>query len=309
MIADTLDEVMAYIRRYVVLPADAADFLALWVAHTWAFEAAETTPYVRVVSPERQCGKTRLFECLEKLCRRGWHTIDVTAAVLYRKGETEAPTLLFDEVDQMPFEDRRGVVSVLNAGYKISGRVWRCTDKGELLEFNCFYPKAIAGLDNGKVPDTVADRSVHVRLKRRRPDEQVAKFRHGAADVEAEPLRAALQAWAAANLEALAHADAGAARRAVGPPGRGMGAAAGDRRPGRRHLAAPCSAGGAGPRRRHGRRRHRRGQAALCAPPACGPSRATPNGCPRPTSSPGSTTRRRRAGRLGTTGPESRSTT
>src|SRR4051794_19689327 len=197
---------MAYIRRYVVLPAEAADFLTLWVAHTWAFEAAESTPYVRVVSPERQCGKTRLFECLEKLCRRGWHTIDVTAAVLYRKGETEAPTLLFDEVDQMPFQDRRSVVSVLNAGYKISGRVWRCTERGELLEFNCFYPKAIAGLDNGRVPDTVADRSVHVRLKRRRPDEPVARFRHGTADAEAEPLRDALHRWAMANLDALAHA-------------------------------------------------------------------------------------------------------
>jgi hypothetical protein len=202
-----LDRVVAFIRRYVVLAAEAADFLALWTAHTWAFEAAETTPYVRVVSPERQCGKTRLFETLEKLTRRGWHTIDVTAAVLYRKGEAEAPTLLFDEVDQMPFDDRRGVISVLNAGYKISGRVWRATDKGELLEFNAFYPKAIAGLDNGKVPDTIVDRSVHVRLKRRRPDETIARFRHGVADREAEPLRDALRAWAVPNLETLAHAE------------------------------------------------------------------------------------------------------
>jgi Protein of unknown function (DUF3631) len=206
-VGETLDAVVAFIRRYVVLPAEAADFLALWALHTWAFEAAETTPYVRVVSPERQCGKTRLLEALEKVTRRGWHTVDVTAAVLYRKGETEAPTLLFDEVDQLPFEDRRGVIGVLNAGYKISGRVWRCTDKGELLEFNAFYPKAIAGLDNGKVPDTIVDRSVHVRLKRRRPGEMVAKFRHGSADREAEPLRDAMHAWAIANLEPLAHAE------------------------------------------------------------------------------------------------------
>ena len=58
--AELLDEIKAFITRFVVLPSDAAgDVLALWVLHTHAFDAFWATPYLRIVSatPEaaRRC--------------------------------------------------------------------------------------------------------------------------------------------------------------------------------------------------------------------------------------------------------------
>jgi integrase len=65
MSAILLDDVVAFIRRYVVLTDVQADTLALWTAHTHAIDAAETTPYLAITSPEKRSGKTRLLEVLE----------------------------------------------------------------------------------------------------------------------------------------------------------------------------------------------------------------------------------------------------
>jgi len=49
-----LNDVVALLRRYVVLNAHAAIAVALWVVHTHAMEAAETTPYLHITSPEER---------------------------------------------------------------------------------------------------------------------------------------------------------------------------------------------------------------------------------------------------------------
>ena len=61
-LAALLDVVEHHVRRYVVLSADQAGAIALWIAHTHAFAAAHATPYVSITSPEMQSGKTRLLE-------------------------------------------------------------------------------------------------------------------------------------------------------------------------------------------------------------------------------------------------------
>jgi Protein of unknown function (DUF3631) len=202
-----LNATRQFIKRYVVIADEAADFLALWVAHTHAFEAALTTPYVRVTSAERASGKTRLLECLSLLVRRGWLAVNPSAAVVFRKGDSDAPTLLLDEIDQTPFGDRRDLLAVLNAGYRIGVKVPRCDDKGNLHEFDVFYPKAFSGIDDGKLPDTLYSRSVPVRLERRRPDELIERFTHRRAEPEAEKLSERIASWTVAHLERLADAE------------------------------------------------------------------------------------------------------
>jgi hypothetical protein len=206
-LAAPLDQVATYIRRYMVLGDDALDFLALWVAHTWAFEAAVTTPYARVVSPERASGKSRLLEVLRLLVRRPWLAASVSAAVVYRKGDSDAPTLLLDEIDQAPFADRRDLVGVLNAGFQLGAKVARATEKGEVEEFDAFFPKAFAGLDDGQLPDTLQSRSIQVRLERRRLEETVERFRRRYAEPLADELREWLSAWAEGAIDELAYAE------------------------------------------------------------------------------------------------------
>ena len=103
---ELLDDVARFIERFQVLPSrEVADLLALWVLHTHSFEAAWATPYLRITSAAPESGKTQLLEILATLVRRGWHAVNPSVAVLYRKIDRRPPTLLLDEMDNYP---RRG---------------------------------------------------------------------------------------------------------------------------------------------------------------------------------------------------------
>jgi len=206
--AALLNIVMAFVRRYVVLPEKAAVAVALWIVHTYAIEAAEATPYLNITSAEKRSGKTRLLEVLSLLVARAWFTGRVTAAVLVRKlARTPPPTLLLDESDAAFKGDREyaeALRATLNAGCRRGGVASLCVKVGgdyDLRDFPVFGPKAIAGI--GRLPDTVADRAIPILLKRRAPNEQVVRFRQREAQPLAEYLREGLAQWASTNMESL----------------------------------------------------------------------------------------------------------
>jgi len=82
--AARLDAIAGHLRRYVVLSDVQRDALALWTAHTHAFEAADATPYHHITFPERESGKTRLLEALEQVVARPLMMSNTTAAALAR---------------------------------------------------------------------------------------------------------------------------------------------------------------------------------------------------------------------------------
>ena len=206
-----LEKLAAFVRRYVVLSDEQATIIALWVVHTHAFDAADATPYLNVFSAEKRSGKTRLLEVLSLLAARSWLTGRVTAAVLVRKVAAETPTLLLDESDAAFKGDREyaeALRGILNAGFRRGGVTSLCVGQGANLsyrDFPVFGPKAIAGI--GKLPDTIADRSVPIELRRRRAGEGVARFRVRKAEREGLSLRDAATAWAEANIERLSSAE------------------------------------------------------------------------------------------------------
>ena len=65
-----LDDMAARVREYVIVFAEQADTIALWNAHTHAFEAADTSPKLVVKSPQKRSGKSRLAEVLERTTAR-----------------------------------------------------------------------------------------------------------------------------------------------------------------------------------------------------------------------------------------------
>ena len=103
--AGLLDDISRFINRYVVLPRPRpdrdviGDLLALWVLHTHTFQASWATPYLRITSAAPESGKTVLLEVLASICRAGWHAVNPSVAVLYRKVDQDPPTLLLDEMD------------------------------------------------------------------------------------------------------------------------------------------------------------------------------------------------------------------
>jgi hypothetical protein len=208
---ELLVNLIGFIRRYVALSEDQALLIALWIVHTHALRAADTTAYLNIHSAEKRSGKTRLLETLSLLVARAWLTGRVTAAVLVRKVAAETPTLLLDESDAAFKGDKEyseTLRGVLNAGFRRGGVASLCVGQGANLtyeDFPVFSPKALAGI--GRLPDTVADRSVPIELQRRRPSEQVERFRLRKVGPEALPLRSAAAAWAEEHLEALAEAE------------------------------------------------------------------------------------------------------
>ena len=202
-----LDDLVAFVRRYVILTEAQADAVALWGMHTHALDAADATPYLSITSAEKRSGKTRLLEVLEPTVARPWFTGRVTSAVLIRKIDGSQPTLLLDESDAAfkgEKEYAETLRGILNNGHRRGAVVSLCVKAGgdfELRDFSVFGPKAFAGI--GKLPDTITDRSIRIDLRRRAPGEHVDRFRHSRVKDEAEPLRERLSSWAAAQVDTL----------------------------------------------------------------------------------------------------------
>ena len=201
----------AFIRRYVVLSDEQAAAVALWVAHTHAFEAAAATPYLAISSAEMESGKTRLIEALELLVANPWFTSHTTAAALTRKIDLSTPTLLLDESDAAFGGDKayaETLRGVLNAGHRRGGAVTVCAGQGAqftVKDLGAFCPKAIAGI--GSLPDTVASRSIPIRLKKRKPAEQIERFHARKAAPSGDELHDALAAALEPLLDQLRDAE------------------------------------------------------------------------------------------------------
>src|SRR5262249_44430119 len=99
--AKILDEVRAFIGRYMKMTDAQLTAVALWVAHTYAVMIAIYTPYLAVTSAEKRCAKSRLMEVLRYLVWASWLVADATPAAMFRKIEKERPTLFLDEGDAL----------------------------------------------------------------------------------------------------------------------------------------------------------------------------------------------------------------
>ncbi|HTV43168.1 MAG TPA: DUF3631 domain-containing protein [Candidatus Sulfotelmatobacter sp.] len=196
-IGDLLTEIEAVIKRHVVLPDTAATALAVWVLHTYVYESRDTVAYVAIESPEKRCGKTTLLTVLAAMANKPLIASNVTVGALFRAIDTCRPTLFIDEADTF-LSGNNTMRGVINSGntwrtayvlrttkskpnrsvheskrepghleFRIPNsefRIQESSDSG-LKRYSCWCPKVIAMI--GKVPDTIADRSIVVRMARK----------------------------------------------------------------------------------------------------------------------------------------------
>jgi hypothetical protein len=208
-----LDELRAALARYVVMPsAEAADAVTLWIAATHAQPAWEAAPRLAIVSPEKRCGKSRLLDVIEATCHDPLITVNISPAALVRSIGDDPPVILLDEADTVfgpkaadQHEDLRGI---LNAGHA-RRRPYIRWDVAARAPERCptFAMAALAGI--GNMPDTIMDRSVVVRMRRRAPGETVAAYRERRDGPPLRELGARLGEWAASELDALRAAEPG----------------------------------------------------------------------------------------------------
>jgi hypothetical protein len=195
-----LDSICQFLDRYIKFSSPAQPTaIALWVAHTWALDAFDYTPYLHILSPEKRCGKTRLLDCIELIASKPWRTISPTEAVLFRKIEAHKPTLLLDEVDAVfcggKDERKEPLRALLNAGFERKAKIPRCVGQSfQVQDFAVFCAKALAGI--ATLPDTVSDRCIPIRLIRRSREESVERFRKREAETAVTPIYAGFAEWA-----------------------------------------------------------------------------------------------------------------
>jgi hypothetical protein len=192
------------IRGHVVMLDHAADTVTLWVIHTYLLDCFGISPRLAITSPEKGCGKTTALDVVSRLVCRPLSTANASAAAIFRVVELQQPTLLIDEADTFlpENEELRGI---LNSGHRQGGSVIRTVgEEFEPRSFSTYSACAIALI--GKLPATLADRSVPIELRRRRADEPVEPFRFDRTDHLDQLARKAAR-WAADNADRIRSAD------------------------------------------------------------------------------------------------------
>lgn len=202
--ADLLRGLSDAIRQYVVMADWVADTVALWTAHTYLVDRFGISPRLAITSPEKGCGKTTLLDVLSHIVARPLPTANATASAIFRVVELHQPTLLIDEADTFLSgnEELRGI---LNSGHRHGGSVIRTVGEDyEPRAFSTYTACAIALI--GKLPGTIADRSVPIELRRRRTDEPAEPFRFERTQ-HLDQLARKLARWAADNADRIHDID------------------------------------------------------------------------------------------------------
>jgi hypothetical protein len=198
--ADLLTELRSAIARYVVLPStEALDAVTLWIAATHLQSAWQHAPRLAVVGPAKRCGKSRLLDVLHDTVHAPFITVNSTPAAIFRSITKQPPTLLVDEADTIfgsakvaeKNEEMRGL---LNSGHQRNRPTTRVVGpEHKPVKFATFAMAALAGI--GDLPDTIMDRAVVIRMRRRGPGETVRPFRSRRDTPLLEELRDRLAAW------------------------------------------------------------------------------------------------------------------
>jgi hypothetical protein len=187
------------IGRYFVMSPAQRLVTATWIVHTHMTECAMQTPYLAITSPEKRCGKTYLLELLAMLVRNPFGPVIGPSEATVFRAAGSMPTMILDEYDTIfgpkTAQFHESLRMLLNAGTRPGATVPRCVPpKMNVVDFPVYCAKALGGI--GHLPDTVADRSVIIMMRRKTKFETVERFRRARVLEAVEPIRANIVAWA-----------------------------------------------------------------------------------------------------------------
>lgn len=200
--AALLDEIVSTIRKYVILGLAESHAVALWILFTHCFSAASFSPRLAATSPEKRCGKTTLLKILLAACPHALPSSNVSVATLYRIIQSQRPTLILDELDSF-LPGNEWLRGILNSGHDPQfAFVLRCaSDEHAPKSFSTWTPIALGLI--GKLPETLEDRSIEIRMRRKLPGEKVERFRTQQIAAIKSTLLHKCARWAYDNLAAL----------------------------------------------------------------------------------------------------------
>lgn len=168
-----IEEITGVIARHTVIEPRQRVAIALWCLWSYEFDLFRHSPNLAIQSPTKRCGKSTLLILIAALGRNTEVTAGATGPSLFRLIDEKRPTLLLDEAD---FENgfSRDLRVLFNAAHTKETAFISRVVSGVTVNFNTFCPKVVASI--GSLPVTVQDRSIVIRMRRRRADEPLVSL-------------------------------------------------------------------------------------------------------------------------------------
>jgi hypothetical protein len=187
-----------YFAAYIVLPEPPLVVVAAWVMAGYLMDLWSRFPHLAVTSPEGRCGKTRLLELLEQVCRKSLSVTSISPAGLYRTIEKNRPTLLLDEAQSLSrraSESTEVLREIFCGGIGKNSKVVRCVGPNhEPTDFSIYCPKAVALV--GSLDGILADRCLPVLMKRKTDKDEVKRYLEREVSAAGTDLAFQLTEWA-----------------------------------------------------------------------------------------------------------------
>jgi hypothetical protein len=212
------NDIRNFVKRFLVLSPEQLTAIVLWILFAHAFEVAEISPRLALLSPKKRCGKSTAERILGLLCPRPLTASNISPSAIFRTIETVKPTLILDEVDsfasggKQKSERSEEIRGILNSGHtRDQAFVIRNAKQGDdwvPRQFSTWAPIVYAAI--GRLPETWEDRSIKLMMKRRLKTEKVEKLTRRNLKIvhrQAAELASRCARWAQDNGEALRIAE------------------------------------------------------------------------------------------------------
>jgi hypothetical protein len=208
-LSEVFKEVLEVLNKYVYFhdPRHAV-VCSAWVVHTWWLHQLYTSPRLLVTSATPGCGKTRLGEVLQMLCRNVSMTGNTTASPIMRTLDTAnssgIPATVI--IDEFQFSLRRNetgssnLEEIVKIGYKRGGTSHRADmrDKGfKPQELRVFGAVALLGMNT--LPEAVLQRCIEIPMGKA-PNSNFAIFEPERLASDAAPIVSKLESLSKIDL-------------------------------------------------------------------------------------------------------------
>jgi len=175
-LATLLNDLRDTIIEYSILPPHAAVTITLWIVFAHTHNCFWISAILALESPERRCGKSFLMDVIELLTPRPDVTGNISVSAAFRLCDEFHPTFIWDEVKRFITPDKQELIGLLESGYRRrSAWVRRTESEGrnfKVRRFSTWSPKVVALIGSvGQISDTIEDRSIRIRMRRKTKDE------------------------------------------------------------------------------------------------------------------------------------------
>lgn len=179
-----IDEIKAYLNRYVDLSDQFLSIASYYVLLTWVYDAFNELPYLRLRG-DFGSGKTRALIVIGSICYKAFFASGAsTVSPIFHTLDTFRGTLIFDEADFRFSDEKSELVKIFNNGNAKGFPVLRTalTVKREFdpRAFNVFGPKIVAmrrsfedqALESRFITEETGQRSLRANIPINLPNDQ-----------------------------------------------------------------------------------------------------------------------------------------